>query len=118
MGTQLWRTIHGGQVEPSNVNAVGIWFYAYNTQRYLLTDSIGDSDNTDAADSWGNLVASANDIVQYNGSSWFVHFDASTTETTEYVTNLNTSLQYKWDSNQWVRSYEGLYTGGKWSLVI
>jgi hypothetical protein len=87
-------------------------------QRYLLTDSIGDSDNTDASDSWGNLVANANDIIQYNGSSWFVHFDASATETTEYVTNLNTSLQYKWDGNQWVRSYEGLYTGGKWSLVI
>jgi hypothetical protein len=87
-------------------------------QRYLLTDNIGDSDNTDAADSWGNLVASANDIVQYNGSSWFVHFDASATETVEYVTNLNTNLQYKWDGNQWVRSYEGLYAGGKWSLVI
>ena len=91
---------------------------AVTGQRYLLTDSIGDSDNTDAADSWGNLVADVNDIVQYNGTSWFVHFDASATETTEYVTNLNTSLQYKWDGVQWVRSYEGLYTGGSWSLVI
>jgi len=87
-------------------------------QRYLLTDSIGDSDNTDAADSWGNIVANVNDIIQYNGTSWVVDFDASATENTEYVTNLNTSLQYKWDGAQWVRSYEGLYVGGKWSLVI
>ena len=87
-------------------------------QRYLLTDGIGDTDNTDAADSWGNVVASVNDIIQYNGTSWVVDFDASATENTEYVTNLNTSLQYKWDGVQWVRSYEGLYAGGKWSLVI
>ncbi len=87
-------------------------------QRYLLTDSIGDSDNTDAADSWGNVVAGVNDIIQYNGTNWIVAFDASATENTEYVTNLNTSLQYKWDGVQWVRSYEGLYAGGKWSLVI
>jgi hypothetical protein len=87
-------------------------------QRYLLTDDIGDVDNTDAADSWGNVVASVNDIIQYNGTDWFVHFDASATENTEYVTNLNTGLQYKWDGSQWVRSYEGLYAGGKWSLVI
>ena len=87
-------------------------------QRYLLTDSIGNSNNTDAADSWGNLVANANDIVQYNGSAWIVHFDSSTAESIEYVTNLTTSLQYKWDGVQWLRSYEGMYAGGKWSLVI
>jgi hypothetical protein len=87
-------------------------------QRYLLTDDIGNADNTDAADSWGNVVAGVNDIIQYNGTNWIVAFDASATENTEYVTNLNTSLQYKWDGVQWVRSYEGLYAGGKWSLVI
>jgi hypothetical protein len=87
-------------------------------QRYLLTDDIGAADNTDAADSWGSIVAGVNDIIQYNGTSWVVDFDASATENTEYVTNLNTSLQYKWDGTQWVRSYEGLYAGGKWSLVI
>jgi hypothetical protein len=87
-------------------------------QRSLLTDDIGDADNTDAADSWGSIVAGVNDIIQYNGTSWVVDFDASATENTEYVTNLNTGLQYKWDGAQWVRSYEGLYAGGKWSLVI
>ena len=87
-------------------------------QRYLLTDDIGNVDNTDAADSWGNVVAGVNDIIQYNGTNWIVAFDASATENTEYVTNLNTSLQYKWDGAQWVRSYEGLYQGGKWSIVI
>jgi len=91
---------------------------AVTGQRYLLTDDIGDADNADAADSWGNVVAGVNDIIQYNGTNWIVAFDASATANTEYVTNLNTSLQYKWDGVQWVRSYEGLYAGGKWSLVI
>ena len=35
MGTQLRRTIRGGQVVTSDLNAVGVWFYAYHTQRYL-----------------------------------------------------------------------------------
>lgn len=87
-------------------------------QRYLLTDGIGDSSNTNANNIWGNLVAHANDIIEYNGTTWIVQFDSGTAQSTEYVTNLNTSLQYKWDNGQWLRSYEGLYTGGLWSLVI
>jgi len=87
-------------------------------QRYLLTDNIGDLDNTDASDSWGSIVANTNDIIEYNGTDWVVKFNAGGAENIEYVTNLTTNLQYKWDGGQWVRSYEGLYTGGSWSLVI
>ena len=35
MVTQLRRIIRGGKLEPSHLAAVGIWFFAYNTQRYL-----------------------------------------------------------------------------------
>jgi len=99
-------------------------------QRYLLTDSIGygaDSDDRSTvppmAQAWKSiddqeLIAEINDIIEYNGTQWSVVFDASTTTSTEYVTNLTTSLQYKWDGSVWVRSYEGLYQGGKWSIVI
>jgi hypothetical protein len=81
-------------------------------QRYLLTESTRD------ADAWGGLDADANDIVQYDGTDWFVIFDASASNTREYVVNNHTSLQYKWTGEDWVRSYEGLYTGGQWSIVI
>ena len=87
-------------------------------QRYLLTESIGNSINSESPDAWGSLVANKNDIVQYNGSSWIVAFDASSATGREYVVNNHTSLQYKWTGSDWVRSYEGLYTGGQWSLVI
>jgi len=40
----------------------------------------------------------------------------------QFVTNLTTGLQYRWSGSErgaeWVKSYEGLYTGGEWSLVL
>lgn len=91
---------------------------AVSGQRYLLLEAIGDSDNTDSADAWGNLVASANDIIEYNGTNWTVSFDSSANATKQYVSNLTTSIQYKWDGTSWTKSYQGLYEGGEWSLVI
>lgn len=91
---------------------------AASGQRYLLLDDIGSATNTDAADAWGNLVASKNDIVQYDGTNWSVSFDASGTSTQQFVTNSTTSIQYKWDGTTWSKSYQGLFKGGEWSLVI
>lgn len=87
-------------------------------QRYLLLEAIGDADNTDSADAWGDLVASANDIIEYDGSKWTVSFDASANNTKQYVSNLTTGIQYKWDGTAWTKSYQGLYKGGEWSLVL
>jgi hypothetical protein len=87
-------------------------------QRYLLLEAIGDADNTDSADAWGSLVASANDIIEYDGSNWTISFDASANSTKQYVSNLTTSIQYKWDGTAWTKSYQGLYEGGEWSLVL
>lgn len=91
---------------------------AVSGQRYLLLEAIGDADNTDPADAWGNLVASANDIIEYDGSKWTVSFDASANNTKQYVSNLTTGIQYKWDGTSWTKSYQGLYPGGEWSLVL
>jgi hypothetical protein len=73
------------------------------------------------AASGNDLVAFANDIVQYDSatSSWSVVFDASEFDSTvEYVTNLNTGIQYKYNGTNWVKSYEGIYIAGKWTLVL
>ena len=91
---------------------------AASGQRYLLLDAIGSATNTDAADAWGSLVASANDIIEYNGSAWTVSMDASATSDQQFVTNSTTSIQYKWNGTIWTKSYQGLFTGGEWSLVI
>ena len=87
--------------------------------RYLLTDSIGNENNVETSQVWGGLVAHANDIIQYNGSEWYVSFASeNNTESMEYVTNTNTGSQYRWNGSEWVKSVEGVYRGGDWSLVI
>jgi hypothetical protein len=88
-----------------------------NGTRYLITADIGDSTQY-----WpGNLDAQANDIVQYNSAtnSWSVVWSAADFDSTvEYVTNLNTGIQYKYNGTNWVKSYEGIYIAGKWILVL
>ena len=97
---------------------------AASGQRYLLTESIGDDENVTPPEAWGGLVASVNDIIQYNGTEWEVVFDASnrtpdeSTNITDFVTNITTEVQFKWTGVMWVKSYQGLYRGGEWSLVL
>lgn len=91
--------------------------------RYLLTNDIGSEDNSDGADAWKgtndqDLIAKANDIIEYNGTRWRVSFRASEATETQYLTNIKTGLQYKWTGESWVRSYEGRYRGGDWSIVL
>jgi len=89
--------------------------------RYLILNPIG-GDNSESAVAWAgptgtNLIANANDIIQWNGSYWTVSFDSKQSDI-QYVTNLKTTVQYRWESQQWVKSYEGLYGAGAWSLIL
>lgn len=91
-------------------------------QRYLLTESTGSDHGY--AQAWAGtsgqiLVANPNDIIEYDGARWLVVFDAqSSPVNTQYVTNITTEIQYRWTGNGWVKSYQGIYSGGKWSLII
>ena len=95
-------------------------------QRYLLTQATGsfvNPSNTNPAVWQGvsgqPLVARANDIVEFDGTYWQVSFDnTSSPDNIQYVTNLTTELQYRWTGTAWVKSYQGLYPGGSWSLVL
>ena len=64
------------------------------------------------------ITAKANDIIQYNGTYWTVSFDSSTADSIEYVTNLTTTIQYRWSAGAWSKSYEGAYSAGKWQLIL
>lgn len=92
-------------------------------QRYLFTEATGDT-GVDGAVAWQGtsgqkLVAKANDIVEWNGTRWRVSFESETEQDTiQYVTNLTTAIQYKWIGTMWIKSYQGLYPGGTWSLVL
>jgi len=86
--------------------------------RYLIVEAVGSEGDSTTA--WGNLIADANDIIQYNGVEWVVSFDASESTTVQYVTNLNTNIQYRYveQEGQWMKSYEGFYGQGDYSIVI
>ena len=95
-------------------------------RRYLLTQDTGSYTNpgTTNPNAWEGvreqpLVAHANDIVEYNGTYWEIAFDrTSSPNNIQYVTNETTGLQYRWTGTAWVKSYQGLYPGGQWSLVL
>lgn len=96
-------------------------------QRYLLTESTGFSGNFANPQAWIGeqgqpLVAQANDIIEFNGTRWRVVFasqDENNPETDrQWVTNITTSTQYEWTGQQWMKSYQGVYHGGLWSLVL
>ena len=95
-------------------------------QRYLLTQDTGSWLNPDATNpvAWDGtfgqpLVARANDIIEFDGQFWQISFDrTSSPDNMQYVTNLTSELQYRWTGTTWVKSYQGIYPGGSWSLVL
>ena len=93
---------------------------AINGRRYLIVENIGHANNTTVA--WGNLIANANDIIQYSSSTnlWTVSFDSSAATAVQYVTNLTANVQYRYnvDDTVWMKSFEGWYDQGDYSIVI
>jgi hypothetical protein len=92
-------------------------------QRYLLTEATGTfSEGSPVAwqgTSGQPLVANANDIIEYNNNQWSIVFDStSSPNNLQYVTNITTNIQYEWTGTNWIKSYQGLYTGGQWSLML
>ena len=91
-------------------------------QRYLLTEDTG-SDNGYAV-AWQGvlgqpLIAKRNDIIEYLDGRWQVVFENnSSPDNLQYVTNITTGIQYKWTGTTWVKSYQGLYPGGQWRIVL
>jgi hypothetical protein len=92
-----------------------------NGDRYLVINDVGDSTASFQSSNWGTLVAKVGDIIEYNSatSKWNIAFDASDPDSTQhYVTNLNTGIQYRFTGTEWVKSYEGVYKQGDWSIVL
>jgi hypothetical protein len=102
------RIIDPREVQPGNgLNA------AVLGQRYLIVE---DMLSTTFAE-W-NLSASANDIIEYNGTNWVVSFNSSEITTVQFVENAFTSQQFKWDGSQWISSWQGTYNPGYWRLLL
>jgi hypothetical protein len=109
-------------INPENVTVDSSILNPAIGTRYLILAPIGNV-NSVSAIAWAgaegtNLLANANDIIEWNGSYWQVSFDSQREYAIQYLTNLNTTVQYCWTGNTWVKSYEGIYPSGEWSLVL
>jgi hypothetical protein len=112
-------------VDPRKNTAVALAQSAVTGTRYLILNAIGSTANGafDGPSAWRgtddlDLIAGANDIIEFNGTHWTVVFDSAAETVLQYVSNLNTGTQYKWNLNQWVKSFEGEYRNGNWTLVL
>jgi hypothetical protein len=101
--------------------------------RYLILNDIGSVVNSDKAAAWlgndgskfidgyisqGPVVAKRNDIIEWDGTKWRVSFSASQNANVQYVTHLNTAVQYRWNGTEWLKSFQGHYPAGQWSLIL
>jgi hypothetical protein len=96
---------------------------AVEGQRYLLTDATGAAGNRYPAEAWLGiggqpLIAGANDIIEFLGGRWNVIFPSKLQTEKQYVTNLTTGVQYEWTGDAWIKSFQGVYPGGTWRLVL
>jgi hypothetical protein len=114
-------------VDPYNFNPIK--FYNNNipaNTRLLLLDNIDEPeiDRVGADDAWINLdpeytSIKASSIIEWNGTYWEVVFDPEENlNSLEYVQNLTSMVQYRWDAGQWLKSFEGEYKVGYWRLDI
>jgi hypothetical protein len=106
--------------------------------RYLMLDDVNPSENRggftnvsrdgstlvpyDGPDAWKNLdgtdpLIRANTIIEWDGEKWNEIFDPTTAQGTYYITNLRTGMQYKFETGQWLKSFEGEYQSGYWGFV-
>jgi hypothetical protein len=98
---------------------------AANGQRYLIVEDIPyqTAYTTSTQNSWIGLAqgASLNSIIEFNGTAWFVAFDAQAQQldTVEFCTNLTSGVQYRFSTKLgWQKSYDGFYNQGDWRIII
>ena len=96
----------------------------YLGMRYLIIEDIGHADNEDGADAWkgddnSDLIANANDIIEWDGTKWIVIFNSTQeSEVLLYQTNIYSGVQYCWNGVSWIKSFEGEYKAGTWRLEL
>ncbi len=88
----------------------------------------------DGPDAWKNSngddpVIKANSIIEWSGTAWITVWDPDNNSLEDasiagedfaptYFQNLRTGIQYKWDGEQWLKSFEGEYAAGYWRLDL
>ncbi len=107
-------------IDPTRFNPTSV---KTSGTRLLLLEDVGNIEAADGPKAWKNadnsdFIASANDIVEWDGTKWTIVFDASESTGITYVTNLNTSIQYKYINGSWLLSVDGEYPIGTWRIDL
>lgn len=87
-----------------------------NGQRYIISDNEIRPDAMGTV--WNNISASVGDIIEFNGASWGVVFDASTETGVEYTTNSYSGKKLKFENGEWTILPDGIWDAGFWRLVL
>lgn len=107
-------------IEPSRFNPT---YVKRPGMRFLILNNIGSADNTTGPAAWrqadgSDFTANENDIIEWTGENWEVVFNAASTSTPTFVTNLNTKTQYMWIKGGWEQSVNGEYPVGSWRMNL
>ena len=110
-------------IDPLNVIVNSTILNPAEGTRYLLLHDIGQYSNLETSVVWhgpegNNFVAHANDIIEYKGGGWIQSFNSRSSTNIEYVTNPTTQIQYRWHDDTWLKSVEGEYPEGSWTLSL
>jgi hypothetical protein len=84
-------------------------------QRYMITEDVA------GGNAWGNHInASAGDIIENTPLGWMISFDASQADTVQFVANLSSGAQLKFDpqAGRWQMAIDGVYFPGYWRLQL
>lgn len=130
-------------IDPYKYNPVEVFGTRANITlglRFLMLDDVNNSVNVgsnidqnidpsqnpdlyDGADGWKNLdnsdpVIKANTIIEWNGSAWVTVWNPATGDVPTYIQNIRTGIQYRWDGEYWLKSFEGEYAPGYWGFIL
>lgn len=132
-------------IDPYKYNPIEVYGSAAQIPlglRFLMLDDVNVSENVgglmthgsslidgssrdpyDGPDAWKDVagndcVIRANSIIEWDGSTWHSLWDSSTGDNPTYIQNLRTGIQYRWDGDQWLKSFEGEYSPNSWGFIL
>jgi hypothetical protein len=114
-------------IDPYKYNPIQVYGSKENFPlgtRFLMLDDVNpNSVNSDGPDAWKNLDDSdpeiyTNSIIEWTGAEWTTIWNPATGDVPTYIQNLRTEIQYRWDGEQWLKSFEGEYAPGTWGFRL
>ena len=100
--------------DPRPIQENGALGWPATDTRYLLLEDLSGE-----VAAWQNqdntyFTAKANDIVQWDGAKWNRIFTSTDITELTYITNSRTGVQYMWNGESWMKSYDGVYEAIQW----